>query len=124
MIRLRKPFNWKGDLLPAGTEIGLGELEEKLIKSGAAEKVSSQEKKSSERPSKEDFEGLFAEYERSCGVVEELQKQITEKDKLIAELQSKAEVSEASQEEVPQTEEKEESPAEISEEKPVGRTKK
>ena len=38
MIILKAPLNYKGGILEAGTIIGLGTLEEKLIASGAAEK--------------------------------------------------------------------------------------
>jgi len=38
MIKLKIPLNWRGGLLPPGTVIGLGDLEEKLIASGAAER--------------------------------------------------------------------------------------
>jgi hypothetical protein len=38
MIRLKTALNYKGGLLLPGTVIGLGDLEEKLITNGAAEK--------------------------------------------------------------------------------------
>lgn len=38
MIKLKNALNHKGGLLPAGTVIGLGEMEETLITNGAAEK--------------------------------------------------------------------------------------
>lgn len=38
MIKLKKPFNYKGGILEAGTIVTLGELEERLIANGVAEK--------------------------------------------------------------------------------------
>lgn len=38
MIKLNKPFNYKGGILEAGTIVTLGELEERLIANGVAEK--------------------------------------------------------------------------------------
>ncbi len=37
MIKLLAPFNYKGGIIAAGTTIGLGDLEAKLIAGGAAE---------------------------------------------------------------------------------------
>ena len=38
MIKLKKPLNYRGGILEAGTIVSLGDLEEKLVANGVAEK--------------------------------------------------------------------------------------
>lgn len=110
MIKLLKPFNWKGDILEAGTQIGLGDIEDKLIASGAAERCTP---------------GHLDAYEKAQNLIEDLRKEIAEKDSIIADLQKPAEVENADQIQEEEPEKIEEATKEDKpREKPkVGRTK-
>lgn len=74
MIKLIKSFNHKGTILEAGAVIGLGEMEDTLIKSGAAERYNpQQEKEEDDRPTLEDYKKLLEELEKKEKIIEELQ---------------------------------------------------
>lgn len=129
MIKLKEPFNWKGEILEVGTVIGLGELEEKMIASGAAERYTPDQAEK-QGPSEEDFRGLLDAYEKSQEAIADLRKEIAERDEVIADLQKPVETAKAEVQEVQEENEPvkvEEAPKEaepLAQEKPkVGRTK-
>lgn len=125
MIKLSEPFNWKGGILEAGTEIGLGEIEDKLIASGAAERCTPGKKEEKQGPTEEDFRGLLDAYEKSQEVISELRKEIAEKDAIIADLQKPTDVENADSDPEAETEVSEAGNETETQDKPrVGRTTK
>lgn len=77
MIKLLKSLNHRGQILPEGTIIGLGNMEEKLIASKSAvkyEPANVVEVQKEDGPNWEDHKNLMDALEKANKKIEELQK--------------------------------------------------